>query len=272
MEVNQAERAYRAWLILTERARAGETITYGEIGSKLGIHHRAVRFVLALIQDHCLEEKLPPLTILIINQGGKPGDGFIAYDVDKFEEGKRLVYSFSWGAIQNPFEFASDGTTYEELVSALASNPDKASDIIRLVKVRGVAQSLFRDALLCAYQAKCAFTNISFQTTLEACHIVPWSLCQPEERLDVRNGLLLNSLHHHLFDKGLITITRDFRIWCAHSIMNNEPHAEYDRMLSSNLHGKKMRMPASAALQPSLAYLERSHKLYEWTNRLPSET
>ena len=71
MTINQAERAFRAWPILTKRASEGKTITYGELGTLLGVHHRAVRYVLALIQDYRLEEKLPPLTILIVNQGGK---------------------------------------------------------------------------------------------------------------------------------------------------------------------------------------------------------
>jgi len=91
--INQAERAYRAWPILTERAREGKTITYGDLGALLGIHHRAVRHVLGLIQAYCLK-KLPPLTILVVDQGGQPGTGFIAYDLDKLAEGKSLVYAY----------------------------------------------------------------------------------------------------------------------------------------------------------------------------------
>lgn len=270
MTINQAERAFRAWPILTKRAGEGKTITYRELGALIGVHHRAVRYVLALIQHYCLEEKLPPLTILIVNQGGKPGTGFIAYDVDKLEEGEMLVRSYNWNAIPNPFAFASDGTTYEEIVSERAGNPSGAADVMRIVKTRGIAQSLFRDALLKAYQYRCAFTDISFQPVLEACHIVPWSNCKPEERLDIRNELLLNSVHHKLFDEGLVTVTKDFRIWYVDPDLKDGPYSQYDLLLSASLHGQAMKMPVACTMRPSPAYLERSHELHKWQHHLPT--
>ena len=270
MTINQSERAFRAWPILTKRAAEGKTITYGELGTLLGVHHRAIRYVLGLIQDYCLDEKLPPLTILIVNQSGKPGTGFIAYDVDKLEEGETLVRSYNWNAIQNPFAFASNGTTYDEIVSELVGNPSGAADIMRMVKTRGIAQSLFRDALLKAYQYRCAFTNISFQSVLEACHIVPWSICKPEERLDIRNGLLLNSVHHKLFDEGLVTVTSDFRIWYVDPELKDSTYSEYDVIMSANLHGQSMQMPVANTLRPAITYLQRSHEIHEWQRYLPT--
>lgn len=269
MTINQAERAYRAWPILTNRAAEGRTITYGELGTLLGIHHRAIRYVLGLIQDYCLEEKLPPLTILIVNQGGKPGAGFIAYDVDKLEEGEAFVRSYNWNAIPNPFAFAADGTMYEDIVTELAGNPSSAADIMRMVKTRGIAQSLFRDALLRAYQYRCAFTDISFIHALAACHITPWAICKPQERLDVRNGLLLNSVHHKLFDQGLVTVTKDYRIWYVDPELKDGPYTEYDLLLSKRLHGKAMKMPISSSILPAHAYIERSHQFHEWQQHLP---
>ncbi len=270
MTLNQAERAYRAWPILTKRAADKTTITYGELGSLLSVHHRAIRYVLGLIQDYCLEEKLPPLTILIVNQsGGRPSTGFIAYDADRLEEGKALVHLYNWNAIPNPFSFASDGTTYKELVTELAENPNSAACIMQMVRTRGIAQSLFRDVLLRAYQYRCAFTDISFPSVLEACHIVPWATCRPEERLDVRNGLLLNSVHHKLFDKGLVTVTKDYRIWYIDPELKNRPYTDCDLLLSANLHGKAMKMPLLSTMYPDHAYLERSHQLHKWQLHLP---
>jgi putative restriction endonuclease len=47
----------------------------------LQIHHRPIRYVLGVIQDWCLRERKPPLTILVISQdNGQPGQGFIAWD------------------------------------------------------------------------------------------------------------------------------------------------------------------------------------------------
>ena len=271
MTINQAERAFRAWPILTQRAMDKETITYGDLGTLLNIHHRAIRHVLGPIQNYCLEEKLPPLTILVVNrQNRNPGTGFIAYDVDELGEGNRLVYSYNWNAIQNPFTFASNGATYREIVTELAGNPSSAAEIMRMVKTRGIAQSMFRDALLKAYQYRCAFTDISFQSVLEACHIVPWSICKPEERLDVRNGLLLNSIHHKLFDEGLVTVTKDFRIWYIDTDLKDGTYSEYDSLLSAKLHGQAMNMPTAENMRPSPTYLERSYELHEWHQHLPT--
>jgi len=86
--LNQVERAYRAWPILIARAENETPITYGELAGSFGLHHRAVRYVLGVIQDYCLNEDLPPLTILVINaQTGTPGPGFIAWDMEDLDRG-----------------------------------------------------------------------------------------------------------------------------------------------------------------------------------------
>ena len=94
-KVNQVERASRAWPVLTAIAKKGKTITYGELAEVLGIHHRPIRYVLGVLQDYCLAEKLPPLTILVVNQSGEPGPGFIAHSFDDLEAG----YSEVWGPL-----------------------------------------------------------------------------------------------------------------------------------------------------------------------------
>ena len=88
----------------------------------------------------------------------------------------------------------------------------RSGEAYALVKVRGLQQILFRDAVRKSYSLKCAFTGMGFQTALEACHIIPWASSTPAQRMDVRNGLLLNSFHHKLFDSDYLTISRDYRI------------------------------------------------------------
>jgi predicted HNH restriction endonuclease len=102
-EINQVKRANIAWNILTEVAINRDLITYGELGHQMQVHHRAIRFFLDLIQTHCLNNDLPPLTILIVNQTGKPGEGYIASNIENFDLDKDLVYSFDWTKIANPF-------------------------------------------------------------------------------------------------------------------------------------------------------------------------
>ncbi len=215
---NQFERAYAAWQILINVAKAGGSITYKELGSAIGIHHRVVSHVLSVIQDHCLSEKLPPLTILIVNKKTKnPGVGFIAWDVDDISAGFASVYAYNWVALLNPFEFASDGTTLEGIVQRLIAQPSKAKDIYLKVKVRGVAQQVFRDLMLKVYDSRCAFCDLSYVEALEAAHIIPWSKATQEERLFSKNGLLLCATHHRLFDAGLLTLSPTFQINVANA-------------------------------------------------------
>ena len=110
MAVNQYERAFRAWPVLMAAAASRSRISYVELADHLGIHPRPIRYVLEPIQDWCQRERKPPLTVLVVNQRGRPGIGFIAWDPDNLDEGYEEVYSFPWEQVGNPFEFAADGT------------------------------------------------------------------------------------------------------------------------------------------------------------------
>jgi hypothetical protein len=92
--VNQYERAFRAWPLLTARASQRSKVTYAELAEHLGIHPRPIRYVLGVIQDWCLRERKPPLTILVVSQsGGHPGQGFIAWDAGHLDEGYEEVFA-----------------------------------------------------------------------------------------------------------------------------------------------------------------------------------
>lgn len=264
MAVNQIERAFRAWPVLATVARKRDTITYGELGAAINVHHRAIRYVLGVIQDYCLEENLPPLTILIVNSSGRPGTGFIAYDLGHFERGLEDVWNFDWQTITNPFEFSQSGESYKTLISNLSKEPGASSEVYARIKSRGIKQLLFRQALLKAYKEQCAFTDISFVSGLEACHIVPWSLSSDSERLDIRNGILLNSFHHRLFDQGLITISTSHKIVFCDPKREDGKYSKLDRTLTSNLHGQKMRLPFRINQRPLPEYISRHHEISGW--------
>ena len=264
MAVNQLERAARAWPILTSRAVKRTTITYGELGQAVGVHHRAIRYVLGVIQDYCMEEDLPPLTILIVNASGKPGSGFIAFDLNNFEEGLEKVFDKDWGAMENPFGFSASGDSYESIVKALTHDPSSAQDIYTRVKSRGIKQIIFRDALLKAYSQRCAFTEIKFPEVLEACHIIPWSQASPAERLDVRNGLLLNNFHHKLFDTGHMTLTSDYRIVYHDPLGEKRKYSKFESSLTLELHGKSLYVPHRLALRPDAGFIAKHHEIAGW--------
>jgi predicted restriction endonuclease len=52
-------------------------------------------------------------------------------------------------------------------------------------------------------------TGITDPALLRASHIIPWSGCSDEQRLDVHNGLLLSALWDAAFDQGLVSFADD---------------------------------------------------------------
>jgi putative restriction endonuclease len=254
--VNQYERAFRAWPLLTATAAKRSLITYVELGEDLHIHPRPIRYVLALIQDWCLHEKKPPLTILVVNQRWhRPGEGFIAWDVKNLEEGYEQVYSFPWSDLPNPFAFAAAGTTPEELAERLVVTPDKATDVYRQVRNRGFAQVVFRLALLTTYRRRCAFCGFSLTAALQAAHIIPWNDASVAQRMSPANGLLLCSTHHALFDADILSVTPDRKIVCLRSKVPGHRWTEADRHAAIVLDGRPVALPADARLRPSDAAL-----------------
>jgi len=83
-------------------------------------------------------------------------------------------------------------------------------DATRNVNIR-LNQSVFRDILLANYDGRCCVTGIDKVELLVAGHIVPWSQ-DKNNRLNPRNGLLLNALHDRAFEHGMITLDEDFKI------------------------------------------------------------
>lgn len=65
--------------------------------------------------------------------------------------------------------------------------------------------------MLSAYNNTCAITKIKINEFLVASHIKPWAKDQ-NNRLNPHNGICLNSIHDKAFDRGLITIDKDYNI------------------------------------------------------------
>ncbi len=96
-------------------------------------------------------------------------------------------------------------------------NEISESDILKegttreqLVRIR-IGQSFFRRTILASYDFTCCVTGIQQAEFLVAEHIVPWSLDQ-KNRLNPRNGILINALHDKAFENGLITIDTNYKI------------------------------------------------------------
>jgi len=254
--VNQEARAYKTWNILTELAPHSRPTTYEELATKLGTHALAVRYVLSLIQDYCRDNGRPPLTILVINkQSQEPGEGFTAWGHENLQDGRTEVRNHDWAREPNPFAYAADGTTDDDLVNRLLTTPEKSQEVYAKVKVRGMAQKIFRSALLKAYNGRCAFSGASFVETLDAAHIIPWSRCTPDLKMNPQNGILMLCCHHRLFDLGILSVDEDFRIVFTNK--NGSTLTETDKLLVEKLHGESVALPTNPLLRPGKHFIRR---------------
>ena len=68
-----------------------------------------------------------------------------------------------------------------------------------------VGQGAYRKRIIHRWEYRCAVNGFDKLNILIASHIVPWSECNDEERLDVENGILLSPNVDSLFDKHLIS-------------------------------------------------------------------
>ncbi len=78
-----------------------------------------------------------------------------------------------------------------------------------------LGQGGFRISVTEAYTRRCALTGERTLPVLQAAHIKPFAESGPHE---VRNGLLLRSDLHILFDRGYITVDEDLRLVTSKSI------------------------------------------------------
>ena len=81
---------------------------------------------------------------------------------------------------------------------------------LREVKVRK-NQDYFRVIVMSNYLSTCAITGIAIPELLIASHIKPWSKDE-YNRLNPANGICLSATLDKAFDRGLITISVDFRV------------------------------------------------------------
>lgn len=258
--VNQFERAYRAWPILVEAAADRHPITYGQLARQLCIHHRPVRFVLAKIQAHCQEQDLPPLTILVEDSKGNVGAGFTAWAHDNIKAGRKTVYAGPWASIRNPFEFAANGTTPEQIADALAENNTKsAQDRLANVRVRGIAQAIFRRAILRLYGSRCAISGDGGVPLLQAAHIIPWSEATSAERTNPANGILLSQTYHRMFDLDWIRITTGRRVSVRWPVIQNKGLSPSQCAALRGIDGQQIGLPADKRLWPNPNLLRRRY-------------
>lgn len=124
-----------------------------------------------------------------------------------------------------------------------ASVRDGRQRTIRAI-VRRVGQPAFRQALLDAYEGRCAITGSDAAETLEAAHIMPY---RGPDTNHLANGLLLRADLHILFDIGQVAIDTT-----TMTVLVSEHLKE---TVYASLAGVQLRLPVDVHYQPSVAAL-----------------
>lgn len=114
-----------------------------------------------------------------------------------------------------------------------------------------IKQALFRRVVLSGYGEKCCMSGLSEPQLLVASHIVPWSV-DKKNRLNPSNGLCLSAIHDRAFDKGLITVSDDFKVIVSKKLRKKSGDFLRDAILA--LHQKKIALPSR--FQPKREFLD----------------
>jgi len=108
------------------------------------------------------------------------------------------------------------------------------------IRVR-VNQGFFRTTVLAAYNNRCCVTSLNVVQLLNASHIIPWSV-DITNRVNPRNGLCLNAIHDRAFDRGLMTITPEFRIKISPTLKSKSTDNAL-KVFLLNYDGEEMTLP-----------------------------
>lgn len=116
---------------------------------------------------------------------------------------------------------------HQDLCEAVGLELEQAETDALTAPGRRQRDRRMRDMVLTAYEYQCAFCGYdgmigTVPVALEAAHVRWWAFDGPD---DVDNGLCLCSLHHKLFDKGVLGIGDGHRILVSQRFAGRSPAA-----------------------------------------------
>lgn len=117
---------------------------------------------------------------------------------------------------------------------------DFTGETRRVVTEQRIKQHFFRRAVLSSYRGRCCMSGLAEPRLLAASHIVPWSK-DKANRLNPRNGLCLSAIHDKAFDKGLITLSDDFRVLVSTELKRSQDAFVQNVLLP--LEGRAIELP-----------------------------
>jgi putative restriction endonuclease len=116
--------------------------------------------------------------------------------------------------------------------------------------VRG---SLFKREVPKIYNYTCAISRMRIVSTsntqmVDACHIVPFSISKDDT---IGNGISLSPNFHRAFDRGLISISEDYKVIVSECLIENQSPFSI-----SNFKGIKLLLPENKGYYPRVESLE----------------
>lgn len=168
------------------------------------------------------------------------------YDLDS-EQGRQL-----WNAVQGALQ--KEGM--EELLNV---TPEPRYGPPLTIRPRW-GQATFRTKVTDTYLRRCAVTGERVLPALEAAHIRPYRDDGPHT---MDNGLLLRSDIHKLFDRGLVTITPDYKFQVSDRLRRDYQNGkEYYALV-----GKDIWVPSAESSKPARSHLEWHNGLFAVRSR-----
>lgn len=129
--------------------------------------------------------------------------------------------------------------------------------VLRLTWQR-LHQPVFRSQVLKAYETRCTICRLGHESLLGAAHIVADADGgQPV----VPNGLAMCKIHHAAYDADFISVTPDYRVDVATSILEEADGPMLQHGLK-DIHGWSIRLPRRAAELPDRDLLAQRHERY----------
>lgn len=152
-------------------------------------------------------------------------------------------------------------------LSEAPTEPAVAREIERRYATRETKQRLhqsaFREMVLDAYAARCAFSGLPVRRLLQAAHIVADS--EADGIASVRNGIALSTIHHAAFDAHLLGVDADGVIAVSERLMQMRDGPLLEQGLKA-IGGSRIHFPQKEADWPDRDLLAQRYELFTKSN------
>ncbi len=187
----------------------------------------------------------PEIGCIILNEP-------VFFDDDEFKTDKSLGISFPNQVVKIKYFDEKE----KVIVKKVELKPEEAFELVddskskrkQLSQKERKGQASFRKNILYVYNYACAVTGIKQKEVLEAAHIQTYI---NEESNKIQNGVCLRVDIHKLFDNGLISIDKDYRVIIS-SLLETTAY--------KRIKGKKLRLPQDKSHYPSQIALSYHNK------------